>query len=274
MARVCRGRSSSEGISPLAVSGEYEDGPLTPRAESGSCHQGIGTARVQPEEADRRHRVSENRGEGAAARVQNTSTMWPARMATCSSSRDIRWRGSCVVYLEHNRRIKRGGWRRRGNRRWTRRRDGLLGLAATALVPLGVGSDTKRHLESPLNQPCGGLRRARQAITSRMPMPLPLPLPDSTPPGPSSVGWSAVRSLSGDRARRQSACELVHRPNPRCTTIPSRYAMRSPSGDHGRVECLRWEATSSGSRYGQEPLEGVLPRLDSDRVKAYQHPSG
>ena len=92
--------------------------------------------------------------------------------------------------------------------------------------------------------------------------------------GPSSVGWSAVRSLSGDRARRQSACELVHRPNPRCTTIPSRYAMRSPSGDHGRVECLRWEATSSGSRYGQEPLEGVLPRLDSDRVKAYQHPSG
>ena len=190
------------------------------------------------------------------------------------SREDIRRRGSCVVYLEHNRRIKRGGWRRRGNRRWTRRRDGLLGLAATALVPLGVGSDTKRHLESPLNQPCGGLRRARQANHEPDADAAAAAAAGFHTTGPSSVGWSAVRSLSGDRARRQSACELVHRPNPRCTTIPSRYAMRSPSGDHGRVECLRWEATSSGSRYGQEPLEGVLPRLDSDRVKAYQHPSG
>jgi len=43
------------------------------------------------------------------------------------------------VYVERKGRIERVGQRRHGNRRRTRRRDGLLELTATALVPLGKG---------------------------------------------------------------------------------------------------------------------------------------
>lgn len=131
--------------------------------------------------------------------------------------------------------------------------DGLLGLGATALVPLDVGcSVTKRHLASPFNHVAAVLRRAHQAITRtptalstaiastnaaaplrpRSPLTVPLRMP-------LAAGDSTSRRLDGV-ARGCPASERVSHPDPRRTANPAcsipgtRYGSH-PGTKRGRV---------------------------------------
>ena len=75
------------------------------------------------------------------------------------------------VYVERKGRVKRVGQRRHGNRRWTRRRDGLLGLAATAALAIALCGRKRDPCCYYIQSTVPGLADLRLRLDKRVPRP-------------------------------------------------------------------------------------------------------